>query len=318
MISYPVLLVQAILPDGVGSCTVRTNTSKHTLAFPDFPLLETASGFPSHSDVLQYLRDYAAHFGLHTYLHLNTMVESVESAAKGKWMVYARTGEQVSTETFHAVVVYSGRDRSHQLVHPPGSETFAGRILHSSSYKGPEEFAGKRIVVVGVGSSGVDIATELSRVADRLYLSTEHSTWFIPRYVLGRPYDHQLTRLAQRLPYRLRLFLFSRLLLFEYRRMGVTPHQLQARGLPLPSSISGVPGSRPALISCNASNPALFTRAVQNKSITLLSSVFKTLSPIRMREQENSMLISFYVQDKRCSKPRSSRFCRVQVSPTHL
>lgn len=224
------------LPDGGGVMyrSLRTNTSKHTLAFSDFPLPETAPDFPSHSEVLEYLRDYAAHFDLHTYLHLNTVVESVELAAHGQWTVSARTGEQVSTETFEAVVVCSGRDRSPQLVHPPGCETFAGRILHSSSYKGPEEFAGKRIVVAGVGSSGVDIATELSRVADRLYLSTEHGAWFIPRYVLGRPYDHQLTRLAERLPYRLRLFLFSRLLLFEYRRMGVTPRQLQAQGLPLP------------------------------------------------------------------------------------
>ena len=51
----------------------------------------------------------------------------------------------------------------------------------------------------------------------------------------ARPYDHQLTRLAERLPYGLRMFLFSRLLFIEYKRMGVTPHQLQAQGLPLPT-----------------------------------------------------------------------------------
>jgi hypothetical protein len=68
-----------------------------------------------------------------------------------------------------------------------------------------------------------------------LYLSTDHGGWFIPRYVLGLPYDHHLTRLAERLPYRLRMFLFSRLLFIEYKRMGVTPHQLKAQGLPLPT-----------------------------------------------------------------------------------
>jgi putative flavoprotein involved in K+ transport len=39
---------------------------------------------------------------------------------------------------------------------------FVGKVLHSSSYKGPEAFADQRVVVAGVGSSGVDIATELS------------------------------------------------------------------------------------------------------------------------------------------------------------
>ena len=85
-----------------------------------------------------------------------------------------------------------------------------------------------------MGSSGVDIVTELSTVAQHVCPSTGSGAWFIPRYVLNRPYDHQLTRLAQCLPYRLRLFLFQRLLQLEYRRMGVTLRQLRSRGLPLP------------------------------------------------------------------------------------
>ncbi len=224
------------LPDGGGVMyrSLRTNTSRHTLAFSDFPLPQTMPDFPQHSEVLQYLRDYAAHFGLPPYIHLNTVVESVESAAQGQWTLRTRTGEQVTTETFEAVVVCSGRDGYPLLPQLAGSDTFAGQMLHSSSYKGPEVFAGQRVVVAGVGSSGVDIATELSKVADRLYLSTEQGAWFIPRYVLKRPYDHQLTRLAERLPYRLRMFFFQRLLQYEYQRMGVTSRQLQAQGLPLP------------------------------------------------------------------------------------
>jgi dimethylaniline monooxygenase (N-oxide forming) len=144
------------------------------------------------------------------------------------------TGAEVTTETFGAVVVCSGRDHYPQMPALPGSDTFAGQVLHSSRYNGPEAFAGKRVVVAGVGSSGVDIATELSSVAQQVCLSTESSAWFIPRSILNRPYDHQLTRLAQRLPYRLRLFLFQRLLLLEYRRMGVRLRQLRAQGLPLP------------------------------------------------------------------------------------
>ena len=149
-------------------------------------------------------------------------------------MVRTRVGEQIASETFEAVVVCSGRDHSPQMPHLPGSDTFAGQILHSSRYKGPEEFIGQRVVVAGVGGSGVDIATELSTVARHVCLSTRSGAWFIPRYVLNQPYDYRLTRLAQRLPYRLRLFLFYRLLLLEYKRMGVTLQQLHARGLPLP------------------------------------------------------------------------------------
>ena len=126
------------LPDGGGVMyrSLRTNTSKHTMAFSDFPLPETAPDFPSHSEVLQYLRDYAAHFGLHTYIHLNTVVESVEPTAQGQWTVCTHSGERVSSETFEAVLVCSGHECSPQLVHPHGTETFAGSFLHSSKLQG--------------------------------------------------------------------------------------------------------------------------------------------------------------------------------------
>jgi dimethylaniline monooxygenase (N-oxide forming) len=224
------------LPDGGGVMyrSLHTNTSKQTLAFSDFSLPETAPDYLHRSEVLQYLRDYAEHFRLHRSILLNTTVESVEQASQGQRSVRMRRGEEVTTETFGAVVVCSGRDHYPQMPALPGSDTFAGQVLHSSRYTGPEAFVGKRVVVAGVGSSGVDIATELSSVAQQVCLSTESGAWFIPRYILNRPYDHQLTRLAQRLPYRLRMFLFQRLLLLEYRRIGVTLRQLRARGLPLP------------------------------------------------------------------------------------
>jgi dimethylaniline monooxygenase (N-oxide forming) len=225
------------LPDagGVMYRSLHTNTSRHTLAFSDFPLPESMPDFLHHSQVLQYLREYAASFGLQRYIQFNTVVESVQPTEQWHWTIRARTEERSATETFDAVIICSGRDCSPMLPRLPGLQTFAGRLLHSSSYRGPEEFAGQDVVVAGVGSSGVDIAVELSQVARQVYLSTTRGAWFIPRYVLNRPYDHQLTRLAERLPYPLRLFFFSRLLLHEYKRMGADLQSLRAKGLPLPA-----------------------------------------------------------------------------------
>ncbi|GAC1350001.1 MAG: NAD(P)-binding domain-containing protein [Ktedonobacteraceae bacterium] len=240
---------QEALPDGGGVMyrSLRTNTSKQTLAFSDFPFPETLPDFPHHSEVLQYLRAYAAHFGLHQYIQFNTAVESVEPTDQWQWTIHARAGERVSMQPFDAVIVCSGRDRYPRLPQWPGSDTFVGNILHSSCYKGPEEFAGQDVVVAGVGSSGVDIAAELSEVARRVYLSTTKGAWFIPRYILNRPFDHQLTRLAERLPYRLRMFFFYRLLLHEYKRMGIDLDHMRARGLPLPAFDLW----RPRLTPCN-------------------------------------------------------------------
>ncbi|MED6251706.1 hypothetical protein ATANTOWER_001700, partial [Ataeniobius toweri] len=74
-------------------------------------------------------------------------------------------------------------------------ETFEGKYSHSWDYKGPEDMHGKRVVVIGIGNSGGDIAVEGSRVAEQVYLSTRSGAWVI-RQVSdnGLPVDRFNTR----------------------------------------------------------------------------------------------------------------------------
>jgi dimethylaniline monooxygenase (N-oxide forming) len=136
-------------------------------------------------------------------------------------------------ESFDAVVVCSGVYRHPALPPIPGAEIFQGEVSHSARYTGPEGYEDKDIVVVGVGSSGADIAVELSQVARRVELSIRTGAWFLPHYIGGRPYDHQLNRLSALVPYPVRMYLFRQLVLREYRRLGVN-FRLPARALPLP------------------------------------------------------------------------------------
>ena len=80
--------------------SLHTNTSKHTLAFSDYPLPETSQDFPHHTAVLRYLREYADHFGLQQYIQFNTVVEALEPADQGRWTIHTRAGEKNSTKTF--------------------------------------------------------------------------------------------------------------------------------------------------------------------------------------------------------------------------
>ena len=50
-----------------------------------------------------------------------------------------------------------------------GLDQFQGHVLHSRDYKGPEAFKGKRVLVIGLGNSGCDIAVELSRLATQVH-----------------------------------------------------------------------------------------------------------------------------------------------------
>lgn len=224
------------LPGGGGVMyrSLHTNTSRQTFAFSDFPLAESLPDYPERGAVLQYLQDYAAHFGLAPFVRFNTVVEVIEPVEEGRWQVRTRSQEGVVTEFFDAVVVCCGRENGPFVPTIPGAETFIGQIQHSSLYQGPEPFVGSRVLVVGVGSSGADIATEVSTVAERVLVSTGGGTWFLPRFISKRPYDHYLTRLASALPEAVSRVVFERLLIREYRRAGITLAQLRARGLSMP------------------------------------------------------------------------------------
>lgn len=58
-----------------------------------------------------------------------------------------------------------------------GIESFEGKVFHSWDYKRPEELDGKRIVVIGIGNSGGDIAVEASRVAEQVKISDKKETF---------------------------------------------------------------------------------------------------------------------------------------------
>ncbi|MCA1554482.1 MAG: NAD(P)-binding domain-containing protein, partial [Chloroflexi bacterium] len=177
-----------------------------------------------------YLHAYADHFRLREHIALLTPVESVTPHADRQWLVHSSRGDEV----FDSVVVCTGHDVVPAMPHYADAETFKGTLIHSRAYKSPEPFAGQRVLVVGIGSSGADIATELSDVAQRVLLSTTRGGWFVPHYVAGRPWDHLLTRAGNRLPYGLRLRAFRQLITSEYARMGLSA-QPSDWGFPTPA-----------------------------------------------------------------------------------
>jgi cation diffusion facilitator CzcD-associated flavoprotein CzcO len=129
--------------------------------FPPGPELH-----PAWSEVHAYLRGYAERFGVTERIRFGTRVRSV---VPGWW---------VDGEPFDAVVIASGRFRRPAL--PSGLEGFRGDLLHSFDYPGSEPFAGRRVLVLGNGISGLEIATDLSGTAEVLSACRK------PRYVIEK------------------------------------------------------------------------------------------------------------------------------------
>ncbi|MDX1548719.1 MAG: NAD(P)-binding domain-containing protein, partial [Rhodothermales bacterium] len=180
--------------------SLHINTSRDRTGFSDFPIPPDRPDFLSHRQLLAYFEDYVDHFGFRDRITFRTRVERVAPAPGGAYDVTVRsltTGE-TTTARYGAVLVASGH---HWDPYVPAFEgTFEGRVLHSSAYRTPEIFEGRRVLVVGVGNSGCDVACEAARVAEHVFLSTRRGAYIIPKYLLGRPLDVWVTPFSTRLP----------------------------------------------------------------------------------------------------------------------
>nr|XP_034979319.1 dimethylaniline monooxygenase [N-oxide-forming] 1-like isoform X1 [Zootoca vivipara]XP_034979320.1 dimethylaniline monooxygenase [N-oxide-forming] 1-like isoform X1 [Zootoca vivipara] len=176
--------------------SVVSNTCKEMSAFADFPYPEDFPVFLPHAKLLEYLRMYTKHFDLRRHIQFKSTVISVRKcpdfSATGQWDVVTETDGKQNSAIFDAVMVCIGylADPSVPLKSFPGLDKFKGQYFHSRYYKSPEVFKGKRVLVIGMGNSGTDIAVEATRTAKKVTLSTERGAWVISRvFDNGYPWD---------------------------------------------------------------------------------------------------------------------------------
>ena len=168
--------------------SLQINTSRDMTSFADFPMPADYPDFPRHEQICDYLERYVDRFGFRERIQFRASVERVEPEPGGTFAVTFCSGNGAEeTRRYRYVLVASGHHWLPRMPEFRGS--FAGRILHSHDYRVPEAFAGKRVLVVGMGNSGCDIACDLARVADRTALSTRRGAHVIPKYLFGVPLD---------------------------------------------------------------------------------------------------------------------------------
>jgi cation diffusion facilitator CzcD-associated flavoprotein CzcO len=169
------------------------NVSRERMAYADYPMPESYPDFPHHTHIKEYFDNYVDHFGLREHITFETSVEHVERRDDDIWEVTIEHVEGGDRETrgYDAVIVANGHHWDARWPEPafPGADTFAGTQMHAHSYVDNSIFAGKDVVVLGMGNSAMDIAVESSYVAANTYLSARKGAWIIPKYVFGKPVD---------------------------------------------------------------------------------------------------------------------------------
>jgi cation diffusion facilitator CzcD-associated flavoprotein CzcO len=176
-----------------GSPAARVYRSTHTISskpgteYPDFPMPREYPDYPHHPQILAYLREYARHFDLIPLIRFGAPVERASPVSPGTpdtaWDVVA--GE--TRGRFDTVVVANGHHTLPKFPTYPG--TFTGQSLHSAEYRTPDIFEGRRVLVVGGGNSGCDIAVEAAQHAEQAWHSTRRGYWYLPKYLFGTPAD---------------------------------------------------------------------------------------------------------------------------------
>jgi thioredoxin reductase len=176
--------------------SLHINTSRDRMQYADYPMPRDYPDFPDHVLIAKYFDAYVDHFDLRRHIRFDTWVTRAERLAGGGWAI-ATSGNGVA-ERFDVLVVANGHHWDPRGPEPSPPGTFGGIAFHSHHYIDPTEphdLRGKRVVVVGMGNSAMDIACELARAntAARVFLSARRGAHVIPHYWFGKPLDQLLT-----------------------------------------------------------------------------------------------------------------------------
>jgi len=171
-------------PSGTAAAyrTLSSNAPKGYMGYRDYPMGRDIPSYPSHWDFARYFGDYADHTGVREHIRFETEVEHVARTDDGAFEVRLAGG---AVERYDSVLVANGHHWNPRMPEPMFPGDFEGTIMHSRDYRDPAFMAGKRVVVVGIGNSAVDIACEAAHMADVTFLSVRRGAHIMPKFVFG-------------------------------------------------------------------------------------------------------------------------------------
>lgn len=175
--------------DGVGGLWrhgvyqgVHIVSSKKSTGYTHYPMPAHYPDFPSSTQVLRYLESFAHDRDLDASIEVRRKVVRAAPLADESWKVTFEDGEE---RVYKGVVVCNGHHWDKRM--PRYRGRFTGSFIHSSDYKEPKQLQGRRVLVIGGGNSGCDIACEAARVGASCDWSLRSGYWFLPKTAFGRP-----------------------------------------------------------------------------------------------------------------------------------
>ncbi|MET7713344.1 NAD(P)/FAD-dependent oxidoreductase [Streptomyces sp. NPDC005407] len=176
---------------------LHLHTTRRLSGLPGLAMPRSFGRWVSRDNVIRYLEKYAEFHEL----EIVTGVEVSRIEPSGSdWLLHATGGREL---TGRAVVVATGYNHTPRLPDWPGRDSYNGELLHAGEYRNAARYAGKDVLVVGVGNTGAEIAVDLVEGgAARVRLAVRTTPHIVRRSTAGWP--AQCTGiLVRRLPVRL-------------------------------------------------------------------------------------------------------------------
>lgn len=192
--------------------SLTLHTGKHMSTLPGMAFPRRTPLFPTRDHFLAYLNDYARRFDIQ--IETGVQVDRV-SRNSHDWIV--RAGEREFSA--RALVMATGIMANPRLPSVPEIESFQGEVVHSVRYRRPDPFIGRRVLVVGVGNSGGEIASELGRAGVDATVLVRSGANVVPREIFGVPIQY-IAYGMRKLPRHLRETIAARVQALTERRRG--------------------------------------------------------------------------------------------------
>lgn len=170
---------------------LHLHTVKEFSHLPYLPFDESYPRYISRKELIGYFENYANHFDIKPIF--NQQVAQIRKV-DGHWQASTTSGEVYTSEL---MVMATGVNRVPNQPRFEGQENFKGRIIHSREFKNSDPFLGQKVLVVGMGNTGAEIALDLSEHDIETSISVRHPINVVPRDAFGRPTQLTAMKLAK-------------------------------------------------------------------------------------------------------------------------
>lgn len=170
---------------------LRLHTVKSLSGLPGVPMPPTYPRYPTRLQVAAYLTAYATHYKL--TIIPNTPVTHVARNDSG-WLLTTPQGQQTADILISATGVFSNP----QTATYPNQDAYTGSVIHASAYHNAQPFSGQRVLIVGAGNSGAEIALDLAEHGVTPTIAIRAGAHVVPLELLGLPiqrWAHIIARL---------------------------------------------------------------------------------------------------------------------------